>query len=60
MKSANYPESIHCDVKSHLGVDIQHLIMLTQQKSFKMPSGLNREERRAWAKRNQKIQTAQR
>lgn len=59
MKSASYSESIHCDVEHHLGVDIQYLIMLTKQKSFKMPSGLTREERRAWAKKNQESQTVQ-
>lgn len=35
-----------------LEVVLQHLIMLTNQKSFRMPSGLTREERRAWAKSN--------
>lgn len=52
MKPASYSEFNHTDRNHHLGVDIQHLIMLTQQKSFKMPSGLTREERRAWAKKN--------
>ncbi|WP_180084884.1 hypothetical protein [Acinetobacter sp. YH12145] len=51
-KSATF----HADKNQHLGVDIQHLIALTQQKSYRMPSGLTREERRAWAKNNQKIQ----
>lgn len=45
---------IHADKNQHLGVDIQHLIALTHQKSYRMPSGLTREERRAWAKNNQK------
>lgn len=31
---------------------IDILINITQQKSFKMPSRLSREERRAWAKSN--------
>lgn len=47
--------TIHADKNQHLGVDIQHLIALTKQKSYRMPSGLTREERRAWAKSNQKI-----
>ncbi|MBE2163708.1 hypothetical protein IIQ43_04050 [Acinetobacter oleivorans] len=45
---------IHADRNQHLGVEINHLIALTKQKSYKMPSGLTREERRAWAKKNQK------
>lgn len=49
------PATIHADKNQHLGVDIQHLIALTKQKSYRMPSGLTREERRAWAKSNQKI-----
>lgn len=32
--------------------DIEYLIIITKQKSFKMPSGLTREERRVWAKEN--------
>lgn len=45
---------IHADKNHHLGVDIQHLIAITNQKRYRMPSGLSREERRAWAKNNQK------
>lgn len=48
-----HPATIHADKNHHLGVDIQHLITLTTQKSYKMPSGLTREERRAWAKKVQ-------
>lgn len=44
---------IHNDRSHHLGIDINHLVMLTKEKSFRMPSGLTREERRAWAKKNQ-------
>jgi hypothetical protein len=58
MKPASYSESKHTDINHHLGVDIKHLIMLTEQKSFKMPSRLSREERRAWAKKNQETQKA--
>ena len=53
---ASKPVAIHADKNQHLGVDIQHLITLTEQKSYRMPSGLTREERRAWAKSKQKIQ----
>ncbi|WP_284116435.1 hypothetical protein [Acinetobacter pittii] len=52
-----HPATIHADKNHHLGVDIQHLVSLTKQKSFRMPSGLTREERRAWAKNNQKETT---
>ncbi|WP_337077807.1 hypothetical protein [Acinetobacter pittii] len=52
-----HPATIHAEKNHHLGVDIQHLISLTKQKSFRMPSGLTREERRAWAKNNQKETT---
>lgn len=48
--------AVHSDKNQHLGVCIDHLIALTNQKSYRMPSGLTREERRAWAKNNQKIQ----
>lgn len=56
MKPASYSESTYNDPNHHLGIDIQHLIMITKQKSFKMPSGLTREERRAWARKNQESQ----
>lgn len=45
---------VHADSNQHLGVDIQHLISITNEKRYRMPSGLSREERRAWAKNNQK------
>ena len=58
MKPIGHSESQNKNADYYLGIDIQHLIMLTQQKSFKMPSGLSREERRAWAKKNQENQEA--
>jgi len=33
---------------------VEHLITLTTEKSHRMPSGLTREQRRTWAKQNQK------
>ncbi|CAI1721731.1 Uncharacterised protein [Serratia quinivorans] len=32
--------------------EAQHLVEISKEKSYEMPSGLNREERRAWAARN--------
>ncbi len=32
---------------------VEHLVMLTTEKSHRMPSGLTREQRRTWAKQNQ-------
>lgn len=53
---ASKSATVHADKNQHLGVDIQHLIVLTEQKSYRVPSGLTREERRSWAKNKQKIQ----
>ena len=30
--------------------NIDHLVALTKEKSYRMPSGLTREQRRQWAK----------
>ena len=37
--------------KEHLGINIDHLVSLSQEESYKMPEGLTREQRRLWAKK---------
>lgn len=42
-------EKLHPE-QHHLGINITHLIEITKQRGYKMPSGLTRKERRKWAK----------
>lgn len=38
------------DKNHHLGIDIERLIELTKEKSYTLPPGMNREERRKYCK----------
>lgn len=39
--------------------DIERLSTLAQEKSYTMPRGLTREQRREWARKNQQEQSSQ-
>jgi hypothetical protein len=43
-----------CLNSDHLGCDVERLIALADEESYTMPRGLTREQRRLWAKQNQK------
>lgn len=43
-----------CLNSDHLGCDVERLFALADEESYTMPRGLTREQRRLWAKQNQK------
>lgn len=46
------PESAMIPLNEYPHIDIERLEMLNDAKSFRMPSGLTREQRHEWAKKN--------